>query len=82
MFDFETAKSEILDWVAKATQVPVADIDLDKDLTEIGIDSLDAVHMISTIELVIKQELPEEVIQRVRCMNDIFEMMREKVAAA
>ena len=63
-------------------KVPVEQLDLDKPLAEIGIDSLDAVHMIAVIESIIRQELPEDVIQRVGCLNDIFEMMRQRVAAA
>jgi acyl carrier protein len=82
MIDFEAAKKEILDWVADAISVPVDQIDLNKPLTEIGLDSLDAVHMIATIESIIRQDLPEDVIQRVTCLNDIFEMTREKLAAA
>lgn len=82
MKGFEAARDEILDWVSEAIQVPVAQIELDKPLTEIGIDSLDAVHMVATIESIIRKELPEDVIQRVRCLNDIFDMMREKMAAA
>ncbi len=82
MKGFETAKSEILEWVAEAIQIPVGQIDLTKPLAEIGIDSLDAVHMIATIESIIRQELPEDIIQRVRCLNDIFDMMRERMAAA
>ena len=82
MKGFEAAKTEILDWVAQAIQLPVEQIDLGKPLNEIGIDSLDAVHMIATIESIIRQELPEDVIQRVGCLNDIFDMMGEKMAAA
>lgn len=82
MKGFEPAKREILDWLSDAIQVPVEQIDLDKPLTEIGLDSLDAVHMVATIESIIGQELPEDVIQHVRCLNDMFEMMREKMAAA
>ena len=82
MADFETAKTEILEWLSDAIQVPIDEIDLDKPLTEVGLDSLDAVHMIATIESIIAQELPEDVIQRVGCLNDIFEMMRKKIAAA
>ena len=82
MIDFEAAKNEILEWVSDAIRVPVAEIELDKPLAELGLDSLDAVHMISTIESIIRQELPEDVMQRVRTLNDIFEMMRERVAAA
>ena len=82
MKGFEAAKNEILDWVAQAIQVPIEQIELDKPLNEIGLDSLDAVHMVATIESIIQKELPEDVIQRVTCLNDIFDMMRDKMAAA
>ena len=82
MKGFEAARDEILDWVAEAIQVPREQIDLTKPLAEIGVDSLDAVHMIATIESIIRQDLPEDIIRRVRCLNDIFDMMRDKMAAA
>jgi acyl carrier protein len=82
MKNFESAKQEILEWLSEAIQVPTDQIDLTKALTDIGLDSLDAVHMIATIESIIGQELPEDVIQRVSCMNDMFDMMRDKMAAA
>ncbi len=82
MNGFEPAKQEILTWLSETIQVPVEKIDLDKPLVDIGLDSLDAVHMIATIESIIGQELPEDVIQRVSCMNDMFDMMRDKMAAA
>ena len=82
MQGFEAAKDEILQWVAEAIQVPIEQVDLSKPLAEIGLDSLDAVHMIATIESIIRQELPEDIIQRVRCLNDIFDMMRDRMAAA
>ena len=82
MMDFEAARTELLECLSEAIQVPVEQIDLDKPLAEVGLDSLDAVHMIATIESIIRQELPEDVVQRVNCLNDIFEMMRRKIAAA
>lgn len=82
MIDFESAKSEIVAWVADAIQVSPEDVDLTKPLPELGIDSLDAVHLLATIESVIQKELPEDVVQRVTSLNDIFEMMAERVAAA
>ncbi len=82
MKGFEAAKSEILQWLSEAIEVPIDQIDLTKPLTDIGLDSLDAVHMIATIESTIGQELPEDIIQRIGCLNDIFDMMREKMAAA
>ncbi len=82
MADFSAARTEILEWLSDTLQVPVDQIELDKPLTDIGLDSLDAVHMIATIESIIAKELPEDIIQRVGCVNDIFDMMREKMAAA
>ncbi len=79
MINFEAARDEILEWVSEAIRVPVEELELDKPLGDIGIDSLDAVHMIATIEGVIRKELPEDVIQNVTCLNDIFEMMRRKI---
>ena len=82
MTSIETARLEVLDWIGKALELPIEQIDLNKPLAEIGIDSLDAVHMIATIESIIRKELPEDVIQRVNCLNDILDMMQEKMAAA
>lgn len=82
MTDFEAAKREILEWLSETIKVPVDEIDLTKPLTEVGMDSLDAVHMIATIESIIRQELPEDIVRRVTCLNDIFELMRERMAAA
>lgn len=82
MIDFEVVKTEILEWVSKTIRVPVDEIDLDKPFLELGLDSLDAVHMVATIESLIQQELPEDVIERTRCLGQIFEMMRRRLAAA
>ena len=82
MIDLQAAKMEILEWVAETIQVAVDEIDLTKPLADIGLDSLDAVHMIATIESIIQQELPEDIIKRVGCLNDILEMMAQRVAAA
>lgn len=82
MIDFEVVKAEILEWVSKTIRVPVDEIDLDKPFLELGLDSLDAVHMVATIESLIQQELPEDVIERTRCLGQIFEMMRLRLAAA
>ena len=82
MISYQAARDEILDWVSETIRVPVEEIDLTKPLADIGIDSLDAVHMLATIESIIQTELPEDVVQRVTTLNDIFEMMAERLAAA
>lgn len=82
MSGFDAARNEILEWLAETIQIPIDEIDLNKPLSEIGLDSLDAVHMIATIESIIRKELPEDIIKRITCLNDIFEMMRDRMAAA
>ena len=82
MSGFDAAQHEILEWLAETIQIPIDEIDLEKPLSEIGLDSLDAVHMIATIESIIRKELPEDIIKRITCLNDIFEMMRDRMAAA
>lgn len=82
MIEYQAARMQILEWLAETLRIPVEQIDLNKPLVEIGLDSLDAVHMLATIESIIGKELPEDVIQRVGCLDDIFEMMRSRMAAA
>lgn len=79
---YEAARSEIMLWLSETIRLPADQIDLTRPLNEIGLDSLDAVHMVATIESIIRRELPEDIMRRVTCLNDIFEMMREKLAAA
>jgi acyl carrier protein len=82
MVGYEAARAEILGWLSETLHVPADQIDLHKPFGEIGLDSLDAVHMIATIESIIRRELPEDVMRRVGCLNDIFLLMRDKMAAA
>ncbi len=79
---YESARTELLNWVAEALNITPPEVNTSIPLNELGIDSLDAVHLIATIESIIRQELPEDVIQRVNCLDDIFEMMAQRLAAA
>jgi len=82
MIDFTTAHQQILEELAELIETSPDQLDERLPFSEIGIDSLDAVHLVATIESIIGQELPEDVMQRVTCLNDIFEMMRVRIAAA
>ena len=82
MIDYETAKKQILEEIAESLQTSSDQIDTTQSFADIGLDSLDAVHMLATIESILGQELPEDYIQRVSCLNDIFEMMQKRIAAA
>ncbi len=79
---YKEARAEIIEWVSQTLGCEPDQVDVTKPLPELGIDSLDAVHLIATIESLIQTELPEDVIQRVSCLNDILELMADRLAAA
>ena len=54
MIDVEQAKKEVLDWIAEAVGTPAEQVDLDKPLIEVGLDSSDAVHLVCTVEAVLQ----------------------------
>ncbi|UCE62116.1 MAG: acyl carrier protein [Phycisphaerales bacterium] len=78
----EQGRQEVLEWVADATQVPVDELDLEKQLVEIGLDSLEVVHLIATIEAIMGQELQEDMILQASCLRDILDLMDRRVLAA
>lgn len=82
MVDATKLRQEVLSWLSGALHTPVENIDLTRPFPEIGLDSLDAVHMVAMIESLIDRELPEDVIRRVGCLNDMFEIAAQRAVAA
>lgn len=82
MIDIEKGKREVLEWIAQAVRTSIDDIDLTKPLPEVGLDSNDAVHLVCTIEAVLRTELPEDVMTRVQTVGDILNLMDEYAEAA
>ncbi len=82
MIDADKAKKEVLDWIAEAVQSQPEQIDQDKPLPEVGLDSSDAVHLVCTVEAVLQTELPEDVMEQVGTVRDILAMIDAHVAAA
>ena len=82
MIDIERGKKEVLDWIAQAVRTSVDEIDLTKPLPDVGLDSNDAVHLVCTIEAVLRTELPEDVMTKVKTVGDILSLMGEYTQAA
>ena len=78
----EEAKTAIIAWLETTTGVPIDELSTDRSFAEIGLDSLDAVHMVAMVESLLGKELPGDVLQRVACLDDLFEIMARRVAAA
>jgi acyl carrier protein len=77
--DINAGKRETLEWIAQAMNVSPDEVELDKPFAEMGLDSLDVAHMIATVEAIIQQDLPENVLLKVRCVRDMFAMMSDRV---
>ena len=82
MVDAQKLRGDVLEWLSETLHVPVEQIDLYKSFPTIGLDSLDAVHMVAMIESLIGRELPEDVIRRVGCLNDMFDIAEQRAQAA
>lgn len=82
MIEAHVLRNKVLTWLSETLRTPVEQIDLTKPFPQIGLDSLDAVHMVAMIESLIGRELPEDVIRRVGCLNDMFDLAERRAAAA
>jgi acyl carrier protein len=58
---------------AKIQKLPVEEVDMDADLFEVyGVDSLRAVKLLSSLEVELDIELPEDKVGSLRTLNDVF----------
>lgn len=76
---FDIAKNELISWLSETVDCDASEIDPSASLKDVGLDSLDTVHLIATIERIIRCDLPEQVIRQVESMNDIFDLIRSKL---
>lgn len=62
---------------SRVQKVPLDRVDLDADLfSDYGVDSLRAVKLLSTLEVELEIELPDEEIQAVRTLRDVAVLAR------
>lgn len=75
MLNVDAAKKEVIEWIAAAVQSTPDAIDLDRPLPDLGLDSNDAVHLVCTVEAVLRTELPEDIMSRVSNTRDILRLI-------
>lgn len=80
--DFKTAQQEILEVISDSIHLAAHEINLDRPLSDFPLDSLDAINLLATIEGIVQQELPVDVMTRDTCLRDVFAMLRDKLTAA
>lgn len=66
---------------AKIQKLSVDEVDMDADLFEVyGVDSLRAVKLLSSLEVELDIELPEDQVGKLRTLNDVFACVSAVVA--
>jgi len=58
---------------AKIQKIPIDEVDMNADLFEVyGVDSLRAVKLLSSLEVELDIELPEDQVGKLRTLKDVF----------
>jgi acyl carrier protein len=75
----ENLKAEIAAIIAEVAEVPVEAVGEQTALSELGVDSLDALRIIAAIEKKYQMEVAEEQIGSVRTLSDIISLVAVSV---
>lgn len=70
-------KEAIIELLAREMKVPVDGIKLDTKLSELGIDSLKAIVILSELEDLFKIEIPNEAMESIVTVGDIVAQVDE-----
>lgn len=70
---------EIKEILADQLEVNAEDIELNSNLTDLGADSLDAIDIVMTLEDQYGIEVPDEVIENMKTVEDIVTFVESKI---
>ncbi len=78
----ENIERQIRESVAKVIKVPAEKIDPDADLfKELGVDSLLGVEIFATLDKQFHIDIPENKLEKIKTLNDIIAVAKEKINA-
>jgi len=78
----QNIENEIKEIVAKVIKIPVEKIDPNADLfKDLGVDSLLGVEIFATLDKKYNIDLPENKLEKIKTLNDIIEIAKEKIHA-
>lgn len=78
----ENIENEIKEIVSKVIKVPVGKIDPNADLfKDLGVDSLLGVEIFAALDKKFNIDLPEKKLEKIRTLNDIINIAKEKLNA-
>jgi len=78
----ENIEHQIRESVAKVIKVPAEKIDPNADLfKELGVDSLLGVEIFATLDKQFHIDIPENKLEKIKTLNDIIAVAKEKINA-
>jgi len=78
----ENIEQQIRESVAKVIKMPVEKIDPNADLfKELGVDSLLGVEIFATLDKQFHIDIPENKLEKIKTLNDIIAVAKEKINA-
>lgn len=78
----ENIEQQIRESVAKVIKIPAEKIDPNADLfKELGVDSLLGVEIFATLDKQFHIDIPENKLEKIKTLNDIIAVAKEKINA-
>jgi len=78
----DAVAEKVIATLASVKRVPVESIQLDTNLQEMGIDSLDVFTLLFELENAFKISIPDDDVRSIRTVNDVVEGIKKILAAA
>ena len=78
----DAVAEKVIATLASVKRVPVESIQLETNLQEMGIDSLDVFTLLFELENAFKISIPDDDVRSLRTVNDVVEGIKKIIAAA
>ncbi len=78
----DAVAEKVIATLASVKRIPAEKINLDTNLQELGIDSLDVFTLLFELENAFKISIPDDDVRSIRTVSDIVEGVKKLIAAA
>jgi acyl carrier protein len=78
----DAVAEKVISTLASVKRIPADTIELNTNLQELGIDSLDVFSLLFELENVFKISIPDDDVRSIRTVNDIVEGIKKLLAAS
>lgn len=78
----DAVAEKVIATLASVKRIPAENIQLDTNLQEMGIDSLDVFTLLFELENAFKISIPDDEVRSIKTVNDVVEGIKKLLAAA